>query len=84
MIEIKSYVCEGPGCTSIKRDTNHWYVIDESHPGVLSVITFEMAKSPSLATIMDLAETLGVHGSEILRRVEERLPKPAPNKKPSR
>jgi transcriptional regulator with XRE-family HTH domain len=32
-------------------------------------------KSPSLSTIMDLAETLDIAASEILRRVEERVPK---------
>jgi transcriptional regulator with XRE-family HTH domain len=32
-------------------------------------------KSPSLSTIMDIAETLEVPATEILRRVEERVPK---------
>jgi transcriptional regulator with XRE-family HTH domain len=32
-------------------------------------------KSPSLSTIMDIAETLEVPAAEILRRVEERVPK---------
>ncbi len=32
-------------------------------------------KSPSLSTLMDIAETLGVPASEVLRRVEARVPK---------
>lgn len=32
-------------------------------------------KGPSLSTLMDLAETLGVPASELLRRVEDRIPK---------
>jgi transcriptional regulator with XRE-family HTH domain len=32
-------------------------------------------KSPSLSTIMDIAETLQVSAAEMMKRVEERVPK---------